>query len=101
MDRRRVNRWPLILGVAAFICLLFFLLQPILMPFVLGALIAYLGDPLVDYLERHRFNRSTNQTREVVPSLSILLYYPQFSSLIITLDHWQNLKEMRQIEVQP
>ncbi len=58
-NQRSVNRWPLVLGAVAFVCLAFYLLQPILMPFVLGALIAYLGDPLVDYLERHRLNRSS------------------------------------------
>ncbi len=37
--------------LAATTVLLLVLLQPILMPFVAGALIAYLADPLVDYLE--------------------------------------------------
>lgn len=34
------------------------LLSPILTPFLAGALLAYLGDPLVDRLERHRLNRT-------------------------------------------
>jgi predicted PurR-regulated permease PerM len=37
---------------------LLWLLSPILMPFVVSALLAYLGDPLVDRLERHRLNRT-------------------------------------------
>ena len=49
-----VNRWPLISAVLAVIGLAFYALHPILLPFVMGALIAYLGDPLVDWLERHR-----------------------------------------------
>lgn len=54
-----VNRWPLVLvGIFSF-AVLIYLLQPILLPFVLGALIAYLGDPLVDALERHKVGRST------------------------------------------
>ena len=53
-----VNRWPLVLAVLAFVSFVFYLLQPILLPFVLGGLIAYLGDPLVDWLEQHKLNRT-------------------------------------------
>ncbi len=38
--------------------LLTHLLEPILTPFLVGALLAYLGDPLVDRLETWRINRS-------------------------------------------
>lgn len=34
------------------------LLSPILMPFVLGAAMAYMGDPIVDRLETYRFSRT-------------------------------------------
>ncbi|MEM1142701.1 MAG: AI-2E family transporter, partial [Pseudomonadota bacterium] len=54
-----VNRWPLILAVVAAATTLFFLLQPILLPFVLGALIGYLGDPIVDRLEARGASRTT------------------------------------------
>ncbi len=37
---------------------LLWLLSPILTPFVIGALFAYLGDPLVDRLETWRFSRT-------------------------------------------
>ena len=37
---------------------LVYLLAPILTPFVLAALLAYMGDPLVDRLERGRLNRT-------------------------------------------
>lgn len=53
-----INRWPLVLGVIASLGMLLYLLEPILLPFVLGALIAYLGDPLVDYLEHKNCNRT-------------------------------------------
>ncbi len=53
-----LNRWPLMLSVVVFFGFMFYWLQPILLPFVLGALIAYLGDPLVDFLERHHLNRT-------------------------------------------
>ena len=52
------NRWLLLLAALAFAGLMFYLLQPILFPFVLGALIAYLGDPAVDFLERRHLNRT-------------------------------------------
>ncbi len=53
-----VNRWPLAIAVALGIGLVFYLLEPILLPFVMGGLIGYLGDPVVDALERHRVNRT-------------------------------------------
>jgi predicted PurR-regulated permease PerM len=52
------NRWLLLLAALAFAGLMFYLLQPILFPFVLGALIAYFGDPVVDFLERRHLNRT-------------------------------------------
>ncbi|MDX5332990.1 MAG: AI-2E family transporter [Gammaproteobacteria bacterium] len=39
-------------------CGLLYLLAPILTPFVVAALLAYLGDPLVDRLERWRLSRT-------------------------------------------
>ncbi len=53
-----INRMPLVVAAVASLGLLFYLLQPILLPFVLGALVAYLGDPLVDKLERYHLNRT-------------------------------------------
>ncbi len=52
------TRWPLGLAMAGITIALLYLLQPILMPFVVGALIAYLGDPLVDRLEAHKLGRT-------------------------------------------
>lgn len=68
-----VNRWPLVLGVLLALGVLFYLLQPILLPFVLGAVIAYLGDPIVDYLERHKLSRQ----------VSVILVFLFFTSLVI------------------
>jgi predicted PurR-regulated permease PerM len=69
-----VTRWPFVVAALVFVGLAFYLLQPILLPFVLGGLIAYLGDPLVDWLETHKLNRT------VAVSLVFLL----FSTIIIT-----------------
>ena len=42
---------------AAFVALVF-VLKPILTPFAMAALLAYIGDPLVDWLERCRLTRT-------------------------------------------
>lgn len=43
---------------AAVLCVLLYLLTPILMPFAVGALLAYLGNPLVDRLMRRGMPRT-------------------------------------------
>lgn len=49
--------WLLLVSGILFLTL-FYLLAPILTPFFFAALLAYLGDPLVDRLERHRLSRT-------------------------------------------
>ena len=44
-------------GVLVFLLVLIYLLKPILMPFLVAMILAYLGDPLVDRLESLRINR--------------------------------------------
>lgn len=51
------NRWTWLLA-AALLGWLTYLLMPILSPFLVGMLLAYLGDPLVDRLERWRLSRT-------------------------------------------
>ena len=58
MSEVNVNRWPFVVAVIAALTLLAFTLHPILSPFVLGGLIAYLGDPLVDKLEARGYGRT-------------------------------------------
>lgn len=53
-----VNRWPLVFAVFAVAGVLFWLLKPILLPFVVGALIGYLGDPIVDRIEERGGSRT-------------------------------------------
>lgn len=48
--------WPWVAGVVALVLL--YLLQPILMPFVIAAGLAYIGDPIVDWLQRQRLSRT-------------------------------------------
>lgn len=47
--------WPLL---AVALCVLLYLLSPILMPFAAGALLAYLGNPLVERLMRFGLSRN-------------------------------------------
>ncbi len=56
---KMVNRSYWFLGVAAVFFLLVFALQPILMPFLVAALFAYLTDPVVDKLETKKLSRTT------------------------------------------
>jgi predicted PurR-regulated permease PerM len=55
-DRDISRRWQL-LAIAVVIGYLIWLLAPVLMPFALAAMFAYLGDPLADRLERFGLNR--------------------------------------------
>lgn len=52
----QVQRWQWLV-IAGIVGWLVWLLSPILMPFVLAAVFAYLGDPLVDRVERLRIGR--------------------------------------------
>lgn len=51
------QKWLLLAGFA-FGGWLLYLLAPVLTPFLVGALLAYLGDPLVDRLQRYGLGRS-------------------------------------------
>jgi predicted PurR-regulated permease PerM len=51
------QRWFFLVLVVISVVLVY-LLQPILMPFLVGAFIAYIGDPLVDRLETFKLNRT-------------------------------------------
>lgn len=51
------ERWMVFAGVIAAGCLIW-LLEPILMPFLVAGLLAYLGDPVVDRLEAFRLPRT-------------------------------------------
>lgn len=63
---------------------LLYLLAPILLPFVAGALLAYLGDPLVDRLETYKLSRTTSVLIVFVVVFSFLI--PFFILLIPLLE---------------
>jgi predicted PurR-regulated permease PerM len=51
------HKWQL-LALTLLLGALLYLLAPVLTPFAAAALLAYLGDPLVDRLERHKLSRT-------------------------------------------
>jgi predicted PurR-regulated permease PerM len=51
------ENWPWLAGLATGLLLMYFL-APIMAPFVIGSALAYLGDPLVDRLQRLGLSRS-------------------------------------------
>ncbi|MBT2145362.1 MULTISPECIES: AI-2E family transporter [unclassified Rhodanobacter] len=55
-DKDISRRWQLF-AITAVIVYLIWLLAPVLMPFAVAAMLAYLGDPLADRLERLGLNR--------------------------------------------
>ncbi|MCK5917782.1 MAG: AI-2E family transporter [Cocleimonas sp.] len=67
------------LTVTAIIAFLFYLLAPILLPFVVAVLLAYLGDPLVDRLEK------TKLTRTLSVVVVFLLFFAVLGPLIVFL----------------
>ncbi len=71
----KVNRWPLIIGLLIVAMVLFVQLKAILMPFAIGGLIAYLGDPLVDRLEERGYSRTGG----------VMLVFALFSLLLLLM----------------
>jgi len=51
------SKWFILIGVSIF-CFLVYLLAPILTPFVIAAVLSYIGDPLVDWLELKKWPRT-------------------------------------------
>lgn len=65
------QRW-LAFGALVFLAWLIYLLQPILAPFLIGALLAYLGDPVADRLETLGLGR-TSAVVIVFTAISLVL----------------------------
>ncbi|WP_404548351.1 AI-2E family transporter [Dyella jejuensis] len=57
MSQETSRRWQM-LAITVFIGLLVWLLAPVLMPFAIAAMLAYLGDPLANRLERLGLGRT-------------------------------------------
>ncbi|MEO8809186.1 MAG: AI-2E family transporter [Rhodanobacter sp.] len=72
------RHWQL-LGIAAVIVFLIWLLGPVLMPFAIGAMLGYLGDPLADRLQRWGLGRNW------AASLVFLVLLLAFAGLLLLL----------------
>jgi predicted PurR-regulated permease PerM len=90
------EHWPWF-AVAAGLIVLAVLLAPILTPFVVGAGLAYLGDPVVDWLQRRRLSRPLAVALVFVvlallglAALLLLapLLYHQFIALLSNIPSW-------------
>ena len=88
-----VQKWLLLTGLFL-IGWLLYLLSPVLAPFLVGALLAYLGDPLVDRLEKLKISRTISviivfACMLIVGLMFLLILIPiiesQLSSLVIRL----------------
>lgn len=80
-------QWLLIAAIAGW---LLWLLAPILTPFVFAAMLGWLGDPLVDRLERRRWSRQTAvilvfSAMALLLVVALLLLVPLIERQIVTL----------------
>lgn len=81
MTQESARRWQLV-GIAACILFLVWLLGPVLMPFAIGAMLGYLGDPMADRLERWGLGRNWAAT---IVFLVLLLAFAGVLLLLIPL----------------
>jgi predicted PurR-regulated permease PerM len=72
MNPDNSRRWQM-LAITAVIVFLIWLLAPVLMPFAIAAMLAYLGDPLADRLERFGMNRTWAATVVFVALLLVFI----------------------------
>jgi predicted PurR-regulated permease PerM len=61
------------IAVAAGMLVLLYFLSPILMPFLLAGILAYLGNPLVSWLERKGLNRSIGTVFALLLMIAVLV----------------------------
>ena len=84
MNQESSRRWQL-LAIAAVIVFLIWLLGPVLMPFAIGAMLGYLGDPLADRLQRWGLGR--NWAAAVVFLVLLLVFGGVLLLLIPLISH--------------
>ena len=86
-----IRHWLWILAASAFVVALL-LLQPILLPFIIAAALAYLGDPIVDWLQRYRMSRTAGVIvvfagLSLINLLGLLLILPLLQDQILLFLH--------------
>lgn len=90
-SERFKENWPWFAAGLALLLLLYFL-TPILTPFVIGAGLGYLGDPIVDWLQRRRLSRTAAVAVVFVvitglALLALVLVVPMLQEQFVTLIH--------------
>ena len=85
------SKWFILIGIILFGGLVY-LLAPILTPFVIAAVLSYIGDPLVDWLEVKKFPRALAVTTvffclTLIAILFLLIFIPLIEKQIIILIH--------------
>ncbi len=97
------QKW-LVLIVVSITGLLLYLLAPVLTPFLVAALLAYMGDPLVDRLDSYKLPRSVSASIVFFAIFSIVLTIPiivvplleqQISSLFTRLPDYVSWLQMK------
>ncbi len=83
------NKWLILISVLLF-GFLFYQLASVLMPFFVAALLAYLGDPLVDRLEARNLSRTVSvvivfSVLFFVAIVAILIFVPLLSAQLASL----------------
>jgi predicted PurR-regulated permease PerM len=85
------RRWQM-LAIAAVIIFVIWLLAPVLMPFAIAAMLAYLGDPLADRLQRLGMGRSWAVS--IVFTVIALIFIGSLLLLVPLIQHqFENLAE--------
>ncbi len=83
-----IKHWTWLAG-GLLLAALIYLLKPILMPFVIASALAYLGDPIVDWLQRRRLSRTAGvvivfAVLTLANLLGLLLIVPLLEEQIVT-----------------
>lgn len=84
MEQEQSRRWQLF-AIAAVIVYLIWLLAPVVMPFAVAAMLAYLGDPLADRLQRLGLSR--NWAATIVFVVLLVLFVGVLLLLIPLIAH--------------
>ncbi len=86
------QRW-MVLAVSLILVGLFYLLEPILFPFLVGMLLAYLWDPVADALEKRGYSRNVSviivfSCFFLLLALLVLLLVPMLARQVDSLSAW-------------
>jgi predicted PurR-regulated permease PerM len=91
MNHDNSRRWQL-LAIAAAIIFVLWLLAPVIMPFAIAAMLAYLGDPLADRLQRLGMGRTLAVS--IVFAVLVMVVVGSLLLLIPLIQHqFENLAE--------